>query len=377
MGIAANLTAHIIPTIIHGMNTPDLKTIDLNSFGNTPDVMDGQKWVYIVKSCDQVARRQRMISAFKKGSVMGLDQRPVADGLLFEASFSKGQLQVNRSKAFREPRHIRAAPSGNGYWLTEIDRLLQLDDAYEVVREIRNDLFAFLHTIDFSADGKRALICSTGYDTLLEIDLQTGAEIYRWNAWSHGFNPDKENNWLTLDEREAEQYRQQGHNVKLVKPSQTNPHGTIMHHKTAHPNAAIYDVTDPDAILVSIAWSGTIYSIDRKTGKTTPRTQLSAMPHGLAPYKDGWCVTDTTRGAWVRYSAGWQKTEDILSHNLPFKCAESEDREWLQQAMRVNDDQLLYLDANRGIIAADLQRKAYTCYLPDPNYCIQDALKIG
>ena len=50
-----------------------------------------------------------------------------------------------------------------------------------------NAWMSYLHTVDFSADGRRMLAMSTGLDTIQEIDLRSRRRCWEWNAWDHGF----------------------------------------------------------------------------------------------------------------------------------------------------------------------------------------------
>ncbi len=50
-----------------------------------------------------------------------------------------------------------------------------------------NEWMAYLHTLDFSADGQHMLTISTGFDTIQEVDLRSQQLCWEWNAWDHGF----------------------------------------------------------------------------------------------------------------------------------------------------------------------------------------------
>lgn len=351
-------------------------TYNLAEFTEIDSLLQGQVWVFVVKSCDQMERRQRMLNALDKGKVMGLEPRSVAQGLVFTTCFNGKESENAITQKFLEPRHIKKAPNGD-VWLTTIDKLYKLDENMKIAQTIEHDLFSFLHTLDFNADGTRVLVCATGYDSIIEIDLRTGQETYRWMAWEYGFNPDQDGIWLTLDKDTAMRYASENLPHKLVTPSK-DPQGIMMKHCTSHPNVAVYNpYKDDGSFLVSIAWSGTIYMVNRETGKAQPVSRFNAMPHGLAPFEGGWMVTDTTSGRWVAFDRNWNCVREVVCSALPGKVTGSGDKEWLQIVLPYEKDKLLLLDANRGIIAVDLATKTYALYRSHPNYCIQDAMKLS
>ena len=47
------------------------------------------------------------------------------------------------------------------------------------------------HTVEFSADGKRLLVGSAGFDAVFEFDTATGEVVWEWFAWDHGFDRSK------------------------------------------------------------------------------------------------------------------------------------------------------------------------------------------
>jgi hypothetical protein len=349
--------------------------IDVAQFDRTAEVLDGTAWYLVVKSQDQLERRARMAASRRRGRFGRIAPRPVAEGLLVRGELSAGRFHAEWARPYREPRHVRRL-SGRELLLTEINRLLRIDERGEVVRTYHHPFFAFLHTIDLHRAASRALIASSGYDSVIEIDLESGEPTLHWSAWEHGFNPDESGAWLAADRSTYERYRAEGRPAVLIDPSEHGDQGLMTARRSAHPNAAVYDPYDDyRSFIVSIGHTGDLHRARADTeGTQLVCGDLQQMPHGLSPSESGWIVTDTTRGEWRRMNSEFQ-TETIHSTaSLGGKAAGAADLEWLQQVVRYDHDRVLALDANRGLLAIDLHAGVYSRYDVDQNWCVQDAM---
>ena len=346
-----------------------IKYTDIANFERNDEILQGSEWLFVVKSQDQIERRQQMLASRRDGRIGRIKARPVSTGLLAKIKLISGQCRVIWMREFREPRHIKKHPAG-GFLITEIDCVKWLSDHGEVMREYRHPYFAFLHTIDLSPDNQRMLVVSSGYDACFEVLLETGEITWEWFAWDHGFNPDGDGIWLAVTREKVEKYECSGKKALLIDPSQFGEQGILTSKRTAHPNAAAYDRYLEHHIIISIAHDGKIYRVPMRDG--TPKCIcdfLSQMPHGLQPYKQGWMMTNTTRGEWWYFSSDWEALGCLSLHKLGTEAVE-----WIQQVISLPGGELLSLDANRGIIAIDPIHEMYTVYHPDENWCVQDAL---
>ena len=103
--------------------------------------------------------------------------------------------------------------------------------------------------------------------------------------------------------------------------------------------------------------------------------QLSVMSHGI--YKksnNDLMITLTTEGLWIWLDKTFKKIKTLSFKNLDKKIHGIEDAEWIQQVVPFNDNIGLSIDANRGLIAFDLNKEEYCVYNPNENWCIQDVL---
>ncbi|MBS3763408.1 MAG: hypothetical protein KGZ25_08920 [Planctomycetes bacterium] len=349
---------------------------NINQYEQSMTVLCGRQPYVVVKSQDQIQRRKRMLEGRDKGRFGRVKPRPVGSGLLVTGRLEKGEFQVEKQAEFDEPRHLHILPDG-GLLMTEIDRLLFLNpDTFAVDDIITHPYFAFLHTIDVSADGRYGLVVSSGYDAVFEVDLSAREVVSGWFAWEHGFNPDADGVWLAASPERAEQYEREGKDALYVDCADYGRQGLLTARRTAHPNMAVYDPYDDErSFLVSAGHDGGIYRVNRDDLETQKMYEVGdQMPHGLRPFEGGWCITNTVRGEWWLLDRDFNLQEVYSVAEMGGKVPGTEDVEWVQQAVPVGENYVLFLDANRGLIAVDRKNKEYSIYQPDPNWCIQDAL---
>ena len=319
-----------------------------------------------------------MLESRKGGRFGRLQPRPVATGLLSSVHLTNGKALVQWTREFREPRHIKRHLEG-GYLLTEINRLLFVDEEGQVRDFYHHPFFSFLHTVDLSPDHQRALVTSAGFDSVIELDLTTHAETLSWFAWDHGFNPDNDGVWLTANRDIYGRYRSEGKEALLIDPSEYGEQGLVTARRSAHPNVAVYDpYTQHEEFIISIGHNGALYRYSRKSNETTRVLELGdQMPHGLMAYSGGWAITNTVRGEWQVLDQQFQPNAIYSVASLGHKVEGTENVEWVQQVVPVDESRLLFIDANRGLIAVDRQHHTYSVYHHDPNWCIQDALPLS
>jgi hypothetical protein len=351
-----------------------VERVELASFRKVDDLAAGLDFFVVVKSQDQQERRQRMLKSLSTGRLGRIAKRPVAEGLLLRGSFCVGAFRPAVVRPCREPRHIAPLPSG-GYLLTEMNRLLHVDEDGAILRAYTNPYFSYLHSVKLNSNATTALLASSGYDSLMELDLKTGDIVWHWLAWEHGFNPDEEGVWLAATPAAQTAYEAEGKTSLVVHPDTYGEQGLLVARRSAHPNCAIFEDARNEWILCSIGAYGRVYRISKATGAATEVIDwLSSMPHGLSHHHGQWIVTNTTRGEFWILNEDFTPRTCIDFASLPGKVEGTGEAEWLQQVAPISKSRFIAVDSNRAIFCFDLEEEAYTPYRIDPDYCVQDVL---
>lgn len=343
--------------------------VDVSKFQKVPEQNLDVNALMVVKSLNQLERRQKMVANLKGEKIGRVQQRPIEDGLVANLHFQRDHVEIKNTYSFREPRHI--VKKGDFFYLSEVGRILKLNLDMELVDEYRHDFFAFLHTLDIKEN--KILVVSSGYDSLFEIDMETKEVVWEWFAWENGFNPDADGNYLVRTAEKEREYRSQGLQTFFVDPKKYNEYGLITSKRSAHPNVALYSPHDDDSIIISIALNGEIYEINKRTNKITSKIILNKMTHGIHPYEGGWIVTNTTKGEFLYLDTNFNIIKNILFGNMDGKEMELGDIEWIQQVVPYNEF-LFVLDANRNLFVVNMEDETYTNFELDPNWCLQDML---
>jgi len=349
-----------------------LSTIDINKFHRVDYIENRCAFFFVVKSQDQVERRKRMVESKKNGKFGRLKERDTAVGLLVKGMFERGKVGILWQKEFREPRHICELSKGT-FLLTEINKINEIDSKGRILREYWHPWFAFLHTIVVDEDKSQMLTVSSGYDMVMELNIQTGIETWRWSAWDNGFNPDDDGYYLASSKEKYLQYKTAGLRAILITPEDYDEHGLITSRRSAHPNMAVYDVYNEGHILISIGHTGDIYRVGIANNRKVKVIDfLGQMPHGLGAYNGGWIVTDTTQARIYDLGKNFEIRNIWHLGNLPGKDDTVGDNEWVQNTLPLGVNQFLAIDSNRGLIHFDSAKLEYAVYEVNGNWCIQD-----
>jgi hypothetical protein len=221
----------------------------------------------------------------------------------------------------------------------------------------------------------RILVTSGGYDAILEIDMRTKAETWRWFGWDHGFNPNEENIYYTNTLEKAQQLKAKGYVAKYIDPAEYNEQGLVTAFRTTHPNVAFYNPYNSEETVIASLGYGKIVEIDRSTSEYKVRVQIDVpVLHGIMPYDQGWMLTNTCKGEFWVLDKDFNPLKQYVFSKLPGKPENVGGWDWLQLVIPVSQGKFLGLDANRGIIICDTVKRCYEIFHPDPNWCLQDIL---
>lgn len=285
-----------------------------------------------------------------------------------------------------EPYHLTVQGSRVAY--TSGDRFHLLGS--EGVQEYTNPWMAYLHTVDFSADGERMLIVSTGFDTVQEVDLVSGGVLWEWNAWDHGYTYAEriDTHFVRSAEHaarlEADRPKQPGglpSTVSIVDPALLPREGLATQQTPLNMNGVFYD--HDGRVLATGYHRPELFVIDADGSHTT--TDLGLLhPHSFRPLRTAWHrgyqVANTGRGQLILVDEDRSASRIVDLSGLP---ADAEMKagfgEWLQTVAPLDPEAGLFLavDALRsGIHVLDViggRRR----FIPNPeNWTLQTVAPI-
>lgn len=236
-------------------------------------------------------------------------------------------------------------------------RLIDLNTGEETA--CRHPWLSQAHSVQFSADGKRLLAASTGFDAVLEFFTNSGKVSWEWFAWDHGIDRSMLGHYLVRDREKKDALAALGKKVMLVDDPSLFEFGIATRVIPAHLNSARYD--KDGRILVSMFHQGTGVIIDPVTGKAEEIVSGLVNPHKLARCRrGGYFISDTRRGHLVLLDKSHRRVEEIALPGLPGVERSPILSEFLQNATELEEDLFACVDIHRNSIwLVDVERRKY------------------
>ncbi len=253
--------------------------------------------------------------------------RPTVQALT-QADLTNGHISLidwEQQKVIWTRRH--KSPSGVAFSSEKLYVASMLGQAISVFDRQMNcnaiwhhSLFADLHTI-VSGPGRRLLLTSSGIDGILELDC-CGRVTWDWLGTEHGFDQLMDRRRRVVDRR--------------FDYSRPQPVTAL---QATHINSAIY--YDDDRILATLFLQGIVVMIDRRTKRYDVVVSGLDQPHAIRPRMSGggWTVCDTGANAVV-----------LLDDQFRILDVVELDFDWVQDAIGLDDETTLVLDANNARI---------------------------
>jgi len=215
------------------------------------------------------------------------------------------------------------------------------------------------HSVQFSADGKRVLAASTGFDVVLEFHTKSGKVSWEWFAWDHGFDRSMLGHYVVRDHERKDALDAIGKKVMLVDDPAMFEFGIATRLIPAHLNSARYD--KDGRILVSMFHQGTGLIIDRVTGEVNEIVSGLVNPHKLAGRRrGGYFISDTRRGHLVLLDESYRRVKTIALPGLPGLERSPILSEFLQNTTELKEDLFACVDIHRNSIwLVDVKRRKY------------------
>jgi len=335
----------------------------------------------LVKGTDQAERRQRLLETYNRdGKFLGRkEMREFSAGFVFSCRLGSSIEDVEGaiwSKALLEPRF--ADFSDNKLILCEPGDINLIDLETFQEQTIRHPLFGSLHSAVVDREGDKLLIASTGYDSLIELGLETHQEAWRWTAWQNGYHVSPCGALLTASKKQFIDLKEKGIETFYVGDlDRFGDFGLPTAYRTTHVNSAIYDEKNSDSILATFFHQGFVVRISKATGESEILMEGLRNPHGLKRTGSGYIVTDTKSGIWFQTNEDFQVIQEVNFQEFPGKLEGLDNLEWLQCVSEFPEGLFVGVDANRAsAIIFDPNNRKYNQLSINPEWSVQSILSL-
>lgn len=346
------------------------QSVDLGDFEVDEAFFDASDLLLTVKSFNLREIRRRYLKSKSRSKTGSVERREPAMGGLVSVHIEEGDItsQTILGK-YTEARGIGVRNGKIAFSSEDEIYIFSGDSGHPAV--ISHPWLSYVHTVKFNEDASRLLVASSGVDSLLEFDVDTGVCVWEWVAWEHGLqrgeNPETGKlHYLTRDTAEAEQLESDGKKVLLIQNPGEEKLPTAM--RAAFTNSAEYEMAD--SVIATFFHFGEVRRIDRSTGEMETIISGLEKPHGGMPYHSGYLATDTAGGRVVQQATNGMN--EFLFTRLPGKAEAVQNLEWLQTS-HWDEEQIVTVDSNRTNLtfySPAHRKRMHVQYNPD--WAVQD-----
>jgi hypothetical protein len=233
------------------------------------------------------------------------------------------------------------------------------------------------HTVEFSPDGKKLLVGSSGFDAVFEFDTTSGEIVWEWFAWDHGFDRSKLGHYVVRSAARCRALAAMGHEVLLVDDPEKYKFGIPTRRKPAHLNSAYYD--SDGRILVTLFHQGAGYVVDRNTGEAQEVISGLSNPHKLSRRKrGGYFISDTKAGKLIFFDEKYRPTYEISLAGTPGVVRSPDLSEFLQNTTELREDLFACIDIHRSSLwLIDVKRRRYRGIKFPVEWSVHDVASVG
>lgn len=328
---------------------------ELSNFRNDCHLGRELRIVATVKNCFQVDKnsRQEAQRARQNPEIHGREKvRPFYYGLVAAYSlehdrFTWDLADAEWSFSSLEPYCIDLfgnlmALCGGNYV-----ELLDLDSGAK--RSFQHPWLRQAHSVQFSGDGRRLLVSSSGFDAVFEFEVATGKTCWEWFAWDNGLDQSRLGDYYVRTQARAEALTAQGHKVVLVDDPAQHELGIPTRFCPVHINGAFYD--HDENVLVTLFQQGAAIRVEKATGATTNIAEGLVNPHKFHPRRGGgYYVADTRRGELLLLDSGFGVERRISLRTAPGEVRSASLTEFLQSVSELDDGLFACVDIHRSTL---------------------------
>ncbi len=305
-----------------------------------------------VKNCFQVDKnsRQEAQRAREHPEIHGREKvRPFYYGLVAAYSLEHDRFTWNLADAewgfsALEPYcvdihgNLIALCGGNYVEIVDMDSGAMRSFAHPWLRQA--------HSVQFSGDGRRLLVSSSGFDAIFEFDVSTGQTCWEWFAWDNGFDQSRLGDYYVRTRERGEALAAQGHKVVVVDDPTQYELGIPTRFCPVHINGAFYDRAEN--VLMTMFQQGAAIHVDKATGKATDIASGLVNPHKFHPRRGGgYYVADTRRGELQLLADDFQVERRISLRTAPGTVRSASLTEFLQSVSELDEGLFACVDIHR------------------------------
>jgi hypothetical protein len=348
-----------------------------------PSLARHEEVIFTVKTMLQLEKNDYQAELMKRPNlgVFGREAaRPYVLGIVaaFSLAYDRFDWSLAEAKwAFSsvEPYGVVATRNKMALATAKSVQLINMDT--DEVRLCHNPWLNQGHTVEFSPDGKKLLVGSSGFDAVFEFDTTSGEIIWEWFAWDHGFDRSKLGHYVA---RSAARYRAlaaMGHEVLLVDDPEEYKFGLPTRRKPAHLNSACYD--SDGRILVTLFHQGGGYVVDRNTGEAQEVVSGLSNPHKLSRRKrGGYFISDTKGGKLIFLDEKYRPDYEISLAGTPGVARSPDLAEFLQNTTELREDLFACIDIHRSSLwLIDVKRRRYRGIKFPAEWSVHDVARVG
>ncbi|MBI3000839.1 MAG: hypothetical protein HYY46_20680 [Deltaproteobacteria bacterium] len=344
---------------------PIFSSVPLISYKYDPQLARNEKVAVTVKTTLQIHKNDRQEEQMKRANpdVFGREAaRSYVYGLVAAYPLSHERLNWTLAEAewtFSALEPYAVDTWGNKMALAGANYVCLINMDTGEVRSYRDPWLSQAHTVQFSADGKRLLVTSAGFDVVLEFDTETGQVVWQWFAWDHGFDRSKLGHYVVRSREKSETLKARGEEVLFVDNPANFEFGIPTRLSPAHINSARYDVEGK--ILVSLFHQGAGIVVDKATGEGREVISGLVNPHKFSRRnRGGYFISDTRRGKLIFVDENYRPTAEIVLAGTPGIERSALLSEFLQNATELKDDLFACVDIHRNSLwLIDVKRRRY------------------
>lgn len=308
-----------------------------------------------VKNCFQVDKnvRQEAQRARQNPEIHGREKvRPFYYGLVAAYSLEHDQFTWDLADAawsFSSLEPYCIDIFGNLMALCGGNYVELVDMQTGVKRSLQHPWLRQAHSVQFSKDGRRLLVSSSGFDAVFEFDVASGKTCWEWFAWDNGLDQSRLGEYYVRTRARAAELEAQGHKVILVNDPSQHELGIPTRFCPVHINGAFYD--HEENVLVTLFQQGAAIRVDKATGGTTDIASGLINPHKLHPRSDGgYYVADTRRGELLLLDDDYRVERRISLREAPGEVRSATLTEFLQSVSELDDGLFACVDIHRSTL---------------------------